>query len=189
MKQVKSAVLISTSPRRRELLRRLVTSLRIIAPGADEGPVRTPKDLMRNALLKYSSVGPFRADLVIAADTAVFLGKKSLGKPVCSDDAAEMLRRLSGKWHTVVTAMVVMIGGRREKALVTTRVRFRKLDRRIIKAYVESGEPLDKAGAYGIQGQGGLLIEEIAGDYYNVVGLPLPRLQQMLEMRGFSLLK
>jgi len=189
MRPVKTAVLISTSPRRREILRRLVHSLKIIAPRVEEGPIRSRKDLLNNALLKYASAGPFKADLVMAADTAVFLGKKALGKPVCSDDAAEMLRRLSGKWHTVVTAMVVVIRGRKEKATVTTRVRFRKLDRRIIKAYVESGEPLDKAGAYGIQGLGSLLIDEIEGDYYNVVGLPLPRLQQMLEKRGFSLLK
>ena len=188
MKPIRSAVLISGSPRHRELLATFVPDLMVILPRAEERPVRTKKDLMANARMKFASVATPKADLVLAADTAVFLGRKVLGKPSSKKDASRMLRQLSGRWHTVTTAMVIEVAGRRAEAMVTSRVHFRRLDQRIINAYIATGEPLDKAGAYGIQGLGGLLVDRLVGDYYNVVGLPLHKLEMLLESMKHNLI-
>jgi septum formation protein len=185
---VRHAILISGSPRRRDLLMAFVPDLKVVRPSVRERTVRTRKDLLANARLKFGSVKAPKADLVIAADTAVFLGRKVLGKPSSRDDARRMLRRLSGRWHTVTTAMVVEVAGKRDEATVTTRVHFRRLDQKIIDAYVATGEPMDKAGAYGIQGMGGLLVDKIQGDYFNVVGLPLHRLESILESNEYHLM-
>jgi septum formation protein len=189
MRLLHNAVLISASPRRKALLRAFIKDLKVLIPKAKEVPVKTRKDLLTNARLKFSSVMAPKAELVISADTAVFLGKKVLGKPITTERAEEMLGQLSGRWHEVSTAMVLSIGRKKIETVVTSRVHFRKLDKATIKAYIATGEPLDKAGAYGIQGLGGLLIDRIVGDYYNVVGLPLPRLEEILEEKGYSLLR
>jgi len=189
LKRIRSAVLISGSPRRKALLCSYIKNLKVIIPKAEEIPVRTRTDLLTNARLKFSSVKALNAELVISADTAVFLGKTVLGKPITPARAEEMLRKLSGRWHTVSTAMVLSISHKKIEAVVTTKVHFRKLDTKTIKTYVATGEPLDKAGAYGIQGLGGLFIDQIVGDYYNVVGLPLPKLEEILEKNGYCLIK
>jgi len=189
MRPVRSAVLISGSPRRRELLATFVPDLRVVLPKAKERPVRTRKDLLANARLKFASVGIPKADLILAADTAVFLGRKVMGKPTSKKDASRMLHQLSGRWHTVTTAIVIVVAGRRAEATVTTRVHFRRLDTTIIKAYIATGEPLDKAGAYGIQGIGGLLVDRLVGDYFNVVGLPLHKLELLVESKGYHLVR
>jgi septum formation protein len=189
MRPVRHAILISGSPRRRALLKAFVPDLKVVRPQVRERAVRTRKDLLANARLKFGSVKTPKTDLVLAADTAVFLGRKVMGKPSSQTEARHMLRQLSGRWHTVTTAMVVEIAGKRVEATVTTRVHFRRLAQKIIDAYVATGEPLDKAGAYGIQGMGGLLVDKVQGDYFNVVGLPLHRLETILESNGYHLLK
>ena len=189
MKAIRRAVLISASPRRKALLGAFIKDLKVLVPKAQEVPVKTKGDLLKNARLKFSSVKPPKAELIVSADTAVFLGKMVLGKPITPVKAKAMLVQLSGRWHEVSTAMVLSLGRKKIEAVVTTKVHFRKLDKVTIDAYVATGEPLDKAGAYGIQGLGGLFIDQIIGDYYNVVGLPLPKLEEILEKNGYCLWK
>jgi septum formation protein len=189
MRSISRAVLISASPRRKALLGAFIKNVKVLIPKAKEVPVKTRRDLLTNAHLKFSSVEALKAELVLAADTAVFLGRSVLGKPITTTRAQEMLTQLSGRWHEVSTAMVLTLGRKKIETVVTTKVHFRKLDKATIKAYVATGEPLDKAGAYGIQGLGGLFIDRIVGDYYNVVGLPLPKLEEILEKNGFCLIK
>jgi len=127
--------------------------------------------------------------IVIAADTIVVLEGQIMGKPLNEDDARHKLSRLSGRRHEVITAVCVKMGEEIcEVEDETTRVYFRPLSAQEITAYVASGEPADKAGAYGIQGRGGLLVEKIEGCYFNVVGLPLSRLYLMLKKHGVDLL-
>lgn len=122
--------------------------------------------------------------LVVGADTLVFLEGKPLGKPAGKAQAAEMLRALSGRWHEVYSGVALVSSKSRESFFVRTGVKFYKLSDSMIDRYVASGEPLDKAGAYGIQRFGALLVEEIDGDYFNVVGLPVAPLAQNLEKYG-----
>ena len=125
--------------------------------------------------------------IVIGADTVVSLDGGILGKPPDTDGAAAMLRRLSGRRHEVFTGIALKGPGDREtRDCVRTEVRMRKLSAEEIERYVESGEPMDKAGSYGIQGRGARFVESINGCYYNVVGLPIARLSAMLEELGFD---
>lgn len=126
--------------------------------------------------------------LVIAADTVVAIDGHVLGKPHSRDEAEAMLRMLSGQEHTVYTGVTVCRNGQRQTRHEATRVRIRPLNREEIQAYAATGEPMDKAGAYGIQGLGSLLVEGISGDYFNVVGLPVCCLGQMLRQFGVDVL-
>ncbi len=128
--------------------------------------------------------------LVVGADTVVLLGRRLLGKPRDPEEAASMLRALSGRTHRVVTAVAVLRAGQGPGRVAheQTRVRFRTLSEGEIAGYVSSGEPLDKAGAYGIQGLGALLVERVEGCYFNVVGMPLTTLHGMLRSFGRDLL-
>lgn len=193
-------MLASTSPRRRELLQRLGTRFEVLAPdeAAEEGlrAGRTIRETARAvtaaAEAKAASVLPRAApgSLVIGADTVVLLGGRLLGKPRDEAEAERMLRGLSGRTHTVVTAVAVLeaAGSGRAAGWEETRVRFRRLAEDEIAEYVASREPLDKAGAYGIQGRGALLVDRLDGCYYNVVGLPLSRLHGLLRELGHDLL-
>jgi septum formation protein len=187
LRHIQTAVLVSSSPRRRELLGRFVPVLVIMEPRTPEPPVAKRSDLQRNARAKLRSVEAPEADLVLAADTGIFLGGRALGKPRAATEARRMLRRLTGRRHIVVSAMALIIDGQFIEASVETEVTFRELGDDVIDAYVATGEPLDKAGGYGIQGLGGLLVKEIHGDYNNVVGLPLAELESLLEARGYTL--
>ncbi|MFH0816465.1 MAG: Maf family protein [Methanobacteriota archaeon] len=187
MKAVKSLMLVSSSPRRFEILMGVVPGLKVISPTCKEVPVLTKDDLISNAARKLESVKLAKKGVAISADTAVFLDGRALGKPSSPAEAVEMLRSLSGRWHEVVTGVALYIDGKVETSSETTRVLFKKLDDAAIRSYVATGEPLDKAGAYGIQGLGGRLVEKIEGDYHNVVGLPLPLLESMLESHGLAL--
>lgn len=126
--------------------------------------------------------------LIIGADTVVVLDGQLLGKPENEQDAERMLTRLSGRWHAVMTGVALYdVSSKREVAdFDKTLVRFAQLTRREIEWYVKTGEPMDKAGAYGIQGFGGLFVDEIAGNYYNVVGLPLPLVYRLARRLGYS---
>jgi septum formation protein len=125
----------------------------------------------------------FKDAIVIGADTLVIYKGKALGKPKDRKEAAAMLRKLSGKRHRVFTALCVIDtrSGRKFTRLVSTSVKFRKLSKEAIGGYINSGEPMDKAGAYAIQGRGAALVKSISGDFYNVVGLPVPTLLEILE--------
>ena len=127
-------------------------------------------------------------DVVIGADTVVWLDDRVFGKPKTPDEAAEMLRTLSGRTHEVYTGVTILAGGMEYSEAERSAVRFRALSEREIAAYVASGEPMDKAGAYGAQDKAALFVEGIDGDFFNVMGLPLCRLGQMLHKLGVELL-
>ncbi len=179
-------ILASGSPRRRQLLEQIGIEARCVLPEAAERPLaegEAPQDhVVNEALTKAHSVARrYPQSLVIGADTAVVIGETVLGKPSDEADAARMLRLLSGREHQVYTGLA-LVRGETEVAsdLVTTHVTFRDLCDWEIEAYVTSGEPADKAGAYGIQGRGAILVARVEGCYFNVVGLPLARLWEML---------
>ena len=127
-------------------------------------------------------------ELVVAADTVVVLGDEILGKPASCEDAMAMLEALSGRTHHVLTGVHVLRGGRSAAAVEETSVRFRTLTAEEVAAYVTTGEPLDKAGAYGIQGAGGMFVESITGSDSNVIGLPLATLVRLAAELGVELL-
>ena len=187
-------ILGSASPRRAALLRQLGVDFRqIVSPEAEPEPDhRAPVDfVLHSAEAKARAVArvqPPRPDtLIIAADTVVVLDARILGKPRDAADAAAMLGRLSGRIHEVYTGMYLLRPGHPGlEAAECTRVTMGSLDARDIAWYVSSGEPLDKAGAYAIQGLGARFIERIEGCYYNVVGLPLARLCALLKQAGYD---
>lgn len=127
-------------------------------------------------------------DVVIAADTVVWLNGRIFGKPHDHDDAVRMLMALSGRTHTVYTGVTISRGGEMRTEVEASKVRFRELTMEEIEAYIATGEPMDKAGAYGAQGYASLFVEAIDGDFFNVMGLPLCRLGQMLKTFGISLI-
>lgn len=191
---MKEIILASSSPRRQSLLKNLGIRFSTIPTNIDESflPLESPRDAVRRlARLKAESAVPvLREDcLLITADTIVVLDGQVMGKPDSEDDASEMLTRLSGRCHEVITAICIRTQGGYEVENETTRVYFRHLRQEEIEAYIASGEPADKAGAYGIQGRGGLLVEKIEGCYFNVVGLPMSRLYLMLKKYGVNLLE
>lgn len=185
-------VLASASPRRHELLRMLGLEFEILVSTAEEErrelPVSPGEQTMELAAGKAKEIADLRPDaLVIAADTIVAAENRIMGKPRDEEDAREMLSFLSGRWHEVYTgvALVKAAENRRLVDCERTRVKFRPLSGEEIKTYIRSGAPMDKAGAYGIQGLGAVLVERIEGCFFNVVGLPLARLTMML--RDFNL--
>ena len=185
-------VLASSSPRRLELLRRIGIEPEVRPTDVDES-VRageTPEDLVaRLSRAKADAVRDVPAGaLVVAADTVVVLGEQVLGKPAGPADAIDMLTDLSGAEHRVLTGVHVRCGGRSAGAVDVTVVRFRALDASEIEAYVATGEPLDKAGGYGIQGIGGMFVDSVHGSDTNVVGLPLATLVRLASDVGVELL-
>jgi len=174
-------VLASGSPRRRELLAQLGLTFTIVSPDVDETPHpgERPIHLVRRlARAKAAAVG---GAVVLAADTTVELDGDNLGKPADVDDARRMLRRLSGRAHRVHTGIAVRVGSDVAAEVVTTIVTFVALQPPVIDWYVGTGEPLDKAGAYAIQGAGGVFVEHVRGSVSNVVGLPLTTVARLLE--------
>ena len=186
-------ILASASPRRRELLEGLGLQLTICPAKGEEHPVpglsggETAKRLSRAKCLEIAADAD-GDDVVIAADTVVCLDDEILGKPADEADAERMLRALSGRDHRVFTGVTVARGGRVLSDYEETAVHFRPLTEREIAAYIATGEPMDKAGAYGIQGRAALFVEGIEGDYFNVMGLPLCKLGKMLKEIGVSLI-
>lgn len=184
----------STSPRRKELLRLTGLNFRIVPSEYEEemNSARPPRSLARHlSLQKAKSVAENnRNAVVIAADTFIVLGNKLLGKPHTEREALRMLGLLSGRPHSVITGFAVIdtATGKRVARSVETKVYFRRLTRKEILSYVRTGEPLDKAGGYAIQGLGGLLVKRIEGDYFNVIGLPLSALLNVLRQFGIRVL-
>jgi septum formation protein len=181
-------ILASQSPRRRELLT-LIGVRHEVRPAdidesqlPDEPPVPHCERLAREKAHKLAVQHP--EAVVIAADTIVVLDGALLGKPTDVDDARRILLQLSGRTHTVHTAIAVARDGRTESAVESVEVTFRALSAEAIAEYVGTGEPMDKAGAYGIQGYGATIVERIEGDYFSVMGLGLRRLVAFLERVG-----
>ena len=185
-------ILASSSPRRKAILNHLGWNFETISPDIDETQHdgETPAALVRRlAMLKGQSVSKKLSGkaLIVAADTVVSLNGRIYGKPGNNDDALSMLRSLSGHTHTVYSSVALLMQNKilcdYDKADVT----FRNLDEDTLKAYIATGEPLGKAGAYAVQGRGGLLVKELKGDYTTIVGLPVILLCNMLLQLGFSL--
>lgn len=187
-------ILASQSPRRRELLERMgVRDFRIVTPDIDEHMDRDlpPQELVgRISLEKALAVQEQEGNspIIIAADTVVALDGAVLGKPADQLEAFKMLSTLSGCRHQVYTGVTVLRGEERYTVSEETTVTFRELTSEEIGRYIATGEPMDKAGAYGIQGYGALLVEGIQGDYYNVMGLPVCRLGCLLRQLGVDCL-
>jgi septum formation protein len=181
-------VLASASPRRRDLLHLIGIAHDVRPANIDETmrPREAPRRYAeRLAREKASAVATRDPDLItIGADTVVVINRKVLGKPVDAADAARMLRMLSGREHTVITAVAVSRGRKLRSAVEEVRVKFRRLRDDEIEAYIAMGEPMDKAGAYGIQGYGATIVERVEGDYFAVMGLPLVRLVGLMRDVG-----
>jgi len=181
-------VLASASPRRRQLLDLIGIAHEVRPANIDETirPRETPwRHAERLAREKASAVAKRDPDLItIAADTIVVVNRKVLGKPRDAGDAARMLALLSGREHVVTTAVAVSRGKKLRSAVEEVQVRFRRLRDDEIEAYIATGEPMDKAGAYGIQGYGATIVERIEGDYFAVMGLPIVRLIGLLRDVG-----
>ncbi len=183
-------MLASSSPRRRELLGLLGIVPEVVPADIDESVIAGEPAVSyveRLAREKAAAVAVrFPHAAVIAADTTVVVDGAIIAKPADPDDAAAMLRRLAGREHLVHTAMAVMYRNDTASGVETTRVWFRDMDEDHIRAYVATGEPMDKAGAYGIQGYGAVLVERIEGDYFTVMGLGLTRLVRLMGQVGLD---
>ncbi|GAA0065315.1 MAG: Maf-like protein [Clostridium perfringens] len=189
-------ILASKSPRRVEILEKIVKEFEVVESNFDENTIdfkgdieKYVKDLSRNKAIEVSK-GLNEPSIVIAADTVVFQEGKVLEKPKNEEDAFSMLSSLSGNTHKVYSGICLI--NTYNDTVVTdcdcTEVRFSELNPRQIRNYINSGEPMDKAGAYGIQGLGGAFVEGIKGCYYNVMGLPLNKLYKALENYDITIL-
>lgn len=179
-------ILASQSPRRQELLKLITSDFEIKVSNVDE---TLPDKIMPKEAVMYLSkikAEPFADgdNIVIGADTVVALDGKILGKPKNEESAREMLRFLSGRTHSVFTGVTLANNKKTKTFAVETKVKFFELTNEEIDAYIKTKEPFDKAGAYGIQGYGSLLVEKIDGDYFNVVGLPVSTLAR--ELKAFE---
>lgn len=178
-------ILASASPRRRELLSLITTDFEVTTADVDE--TTDENETAENTVMmlsskKASAVSVLnRGRIVIGADTIVVCDGKILGKPESRENAKEMLRMLSGRTHQVLTGVTITDGEKTETFFVASDVTFFDLTDEEISAYVETGESDDKAGSYGIQGKGSLLVEKICGDYFNIVGLPVSVLNKKLN--------
>lgn len=179
-----SIILASQSPRRKELLGLFHIPFEIRVADIDEtmDPEKSPYDeVARVSRAKAQAIPREEGDVVIAADTIVVCGGHVLGKPRDEADAVRMLSLLSGRDHQVMTGMTVIRGEKSISCTEVTDIHFRSLSEKEIRNYVATGEPMDKAGSYGIQGGAALFAEKMVGDYYNVMGLPVCRLGMILK--------
>jgi septum formation protein len=179
-----SLVLASSSPRRRQLLEMLGIPIQVVAPNIPEvrRPVETPIDYVERLAREKARSVP--GSLVLGADTTVIVRDQVLEKPADSNEALAMLQKLQGRTHQVVTSVALVADGSLHQATDITNVTFRRADDAMLEAYVATGEPMDKAGAYGIQGYGAALVERIDGDFFSVMGLPLRLVLSLLETAG-----
>ncbi|MBQ3264838.1 MAG: septum formation inhibitor Maf [Ruminococcus sp.] len=182
---MRTIILASKSPRRQELIGNITPDFTVVVSEVDEV---LPAGVMPEEAPAYLAGVKARAvaekhpdDIVIGADTVVILEGEVLGKPRDAADAERMLSALSGKTHTVITGCAVIMNGKTRSFSEATRVEFYPLSEKEIADYIATGEPFDKAGAYGIQGKGSVLVKRIEGDFFNVVGLPVARLKRELD--------
>ena len=189
-----SVILASKSPRRQELLRLMGVPFTVEVADIDEtmDPACAPEaEVARISRAKADAVlhrTGAQSAVIIAADTIVVADGHILGKPATQAQAKQMLQMLSGRSHQVMTGLTVRQGARCVSEVVTTQIRFRALRQQEIEAYVRTGEPMDKAGAYGIQGRACIFVSHLDGDYFNVMGLPVCRLTELLRSFGQTVL-
>ncbi len=184
-------VLASASPRRQELLTMLGLSFAVRPADLDEAfdPEKpADEEVLRVARAKAAAASAGKEDIVIAADTIVVLDGRVLGKPHDEEEALQMLSSLSGRSHEVMTGVSVRCGETEHGCTVRTTVTFRDCSERELRAYIATGEPMDKAGAYGAQGLASIFVERIDGDFFNVMGLPLCALNELLKPFGLEIL-
>lgn len=177
-------VLASGSPRRHELLRLITKDFEIRVSDADEtvpGNITAEKTAEYLSMVKAKAVERNTDEIIIGCDTVVVIDGKVLGKPSSEAECAEMLSLLSGRTHTVYTGVSLICNDRTRSFTAETKVEFYPLTQKDISDYIATGEPFDKAGGYGIQGKGALLVKGISGDYFNVVGLPVSALKRELD--------
>lgn len=179
----KPLILASGSPRRKKLLKQAGIQFKAVTPHVQEVILSSPSStVIRNACLKARSVAKrFSDHRVLGTDTLVWHQGKTLGKPDSKKEAYQMLRSLNGRTHSVYSGLCLISKGRERILWIRTKVQFGDIPEKTLKAYADSGKALDKAGAYGIQEEAGVFIRGIKGDYFNVVGLPLNALFQLLE--------
>ena len=177
-------ILASASPRRQELLAYITDEFKVMPSGVEE---IVPKGLAAQKQPQYLSrlkacdiAKSYPNDTVIGADTSVILRNEILGKPKDRDDARKMLLNLSGRVHKVITGCTVIKNGEIKSFSVVSRVKFQKLSKAQIEAYLDTDEPYDKAGSYAVQGRAGAFVQWIKGDYFNIVGLPIAKLKKYL---------
>ena len=191
---MKIIILASASPRRKELLEKIGLKFEVDASGCDEeiNAGLDPQEIVRQLSIKKakSVAARHKNAIVIAADTIGVMGDKILGKPHTENEACKMLQVISGKSHLVITGFSILDTATNKivTGIANTRVYIKKLTGQEIDAYVKTGEPLDKAGAYAIQGMGAVIVEKIEGDYYNVMGLPLHALTEALKEFGINII-
>ncbi len=175
-------ILASKSPRRKEILQNVGVAFTVDVPDVDENvsPVLSPSEAVLEISRRKAEKVAKRHDgedfIVISADTIVTIDGKIIGKPRDKEDAFGILKSLSGRCHEVFTGFTVSDGVQTQTGFEVTRVYFKALKDEDIRKYIETGEPMDKAGAYGIQGKGCILVDKIEGDYYNVVGFPISKI-------------
>jgi septum formation protein len=182
-------ILASASPRRAELLSAAGLAFTVRVADIDETiwPGETPRAYVSRLAREKAQAVAQAGEIVLGADTTVVIGDEIAGKPVDADDARRMLRLLSGAWHEVLTAVSLVSDEQALSDIAVTRVKFAPLGEAEIDWYISTGEPFDKAGAYGIQGYASRLVESIEGSYSNVVGLPVQMVYRMLREFGFPL--
>ncbi len=188
---IRRFLLVSSSPRRREILRMVRVPFRVLPVNSEEVVLESPYDTaVENAIRKVELAREFQAEdeLALSADTIVILDGKVLGKPKDEAEAKVMLEELSGREHRVITGFALRFpNGKVLKGFEESSVRFKSLSREEISWYVNTKEPLDKAGSYGIQGIGALFIERIEGDFFNVMGLPIGKIYDILLLHNFDI--
>jgi septum formation protein len=185
---MRKVILASASPRRKQLLKQMGIDFQVITSDIDEGSLRDmpgPEMVKELARMKAEVVASRLNDkeIVIGADTIVSLDNKVLGKPLDHQDAVQMLTMLSGKKHTVYTGVAIIDtqNSKNEVFVVDTKIYMKDMSQKEIIEYVNTKEPLDKAGAYGIQGKGGVFVDKIEGDYFSVMGLPISKIYDVLK--------
>lgn len=182
-------ILASKSPRRRELLSLMGLEFKIVTADVDETidqSLPIEQEISRLSIQKAQAISD-NENVIISADTVVVFKNNVMGKPKDTEDAQRMLNMLSGKTHSVITAVTVKKGSKIRTESVTTEIVFRELSKQEIDSYVASGSPMDKAGAYGIQEKAAAFVKEIRGDYFSVVGLPVCTLTVMLREFGIEI--
>jgi len=191
---MKTVILASASPRRKELLEKIGLVFEVEPSNCEENIDSRlgPHELAREISLKKAGAvaGRHKDAIVIAADTFIVFGGRILGKPLTENEARKILETINGGSHSVITGFSIIdtTDNRTVTGSVETKVYIRKLTPAEIDAYVSSGEPMDKAGAYAIQGLGAVIVERIEGDYFNVIGLPLSALTEALKEFGINIL-
>ncbi len=190
---MKKIILASQSPRRKKILEQIGLDFKIVVSDFDETTIefKTPQEMVEKLSFEKAKIiaGKYPNAIIIGADTTVIFREEIIGKPKSKADAIRILKLLSGNIHEIVTGFTVTEGRKSITKHVESRVKFKKLSDEEIDAYVATGEPMDKAGGYGIQDKGGLFIEKITGDYFNVVGLPIFALSKALKVFGVDITK